>query len=143
MYGDITKYGMQRPKEGPFFIKIRDNKYPVIDMGVFKNIKSGKIQVLPALESIKGGEDEVVFENGKCYQFDAIIFATGFRISPHLWLQEYDLFLNKNGTPKLMYPNHWKGENGFYCAELAGTGIIGATMDAQKIADDICNLISK
>ncbi|KAI3760057.1 hypothetical protein L1987_50446 [Smallanthus sonchifolius] len=142
MYGDITKYGMQRPKEGPFFIKVRDNKYPVIDMGAFKNIKSGKIQVLPALKSIKDG-DEVVFENGKCYQFDAIIFATGFRRSTQLWLEGNDCFLNKDGTPKPMYPNHWKGENGFYCAGLAGTGLIGAAMDAQKIAQDICNQISK
>ncbi|KAK9067658.1 hypothetical protein SSX86_011769 [Deinandra increscens subsp. villosa] len=143
MYGDLTKYGMQRAKEGPFFIKVRDNKYPVIDMGTFKNIKSGKIQVLPAIKSIKDGGDEVVFENGKQYQFDAIIFATGFKTSTHLWLKGNDSFLNKDGTPKTMYPNHWKGENGFYCAGLAQTGIIGAAMDAQKIAQDILNLISK
>ncbi|KAI3805952.1 hypothetical protein L1987_21840 [Smallanthus sonchifolius] len=64
-------------------------------MGTFKNIKSGKIQVLPALKCIKDGGDEVVFENGKCYQFDAIIFATGFRRSAHLWLQGNDCFLIK------------------------------------------------
>ncbi|KAM0027894.1 putative indole-3-pyruvate monooxygenase [Helianthus debilis subsp. tardiflorus] len=143
MYGDITKYGMQRPKEGPFLIKVRTNKYPVIDMGVFENIKSGKIQVLPALKRIKSGGDEVVFENGKCYQFDTIIFATGFKTSTHLWLQGNDWYFNKDGTSKAMFPNNWKGENGFYCAGLAGTGLIGAAMDAQKIADDIFNLISK
>ena len=45
MYGDLTKYGIERPKEGPFFAKVRDAKYPVIDMGTFSKIKSGKIQV--------------------------------------------------------------------------------------------------
>ncbi|KAF5762894.1 putative indole-3-pyruvate monooxygenase [Helianthus annuus] len=86
-YGDLTMYGIQRPKEGPILIKIRDAKYPVMDVGTVKKIKSGEIQVLPALKSIKRGGNEIVFENGKCHQFDAIVFATGFKRSTHLWLQ--------------------------------------------------------
>ncbi|MFS8014452.1 putative indole-3-pyruvate monooxygenase [Helianthus anomalus] len=111
-YGDLTKYGIQRPKEGPILLKARDCKYPVIDLGTMKKIKSGEIQVsyihihsmlcmfatlfcvkkkrpmnliflrhkqvLPALKGIKHGGNEVVFEDGKCHQFDAIVFATGF-----------------------------------------------------------------
>nr|GEU65192.1 probable indole-3-pyruvate monooxygenase YUCCA10 [Tanacetum cinerariifolium] len=44
--------------------------------------------VLPAMKGIKGKGNEVVFENGKCYQFDTILFATGFKRSTHLWLQD-------------------------------------------------------
>ncbi|XP_076897551.1 putative indole-3-pyruvate monooxygenase YUCCA8 [Bidens hawaiensis] len=47
-------------------------------------------KVLPALKGIKGG-NEVVFEDGKCHQFDAIVFATGFKRSTHLWLQGQSL----------------------------------------------------
>lgn len=45
MYGDLTKYGLHRPKEGPILIKVRDGKYPVINVGTVKKIKSGEIQV--------------------------------------------------------------------------------------------------
>lgn len=140
-YGDLTKYGIQRPKEGPFLLKVRDGKYPVINVGTFKKIKSGEIQVLPSLKSINDGGNEIVFENGKCHQFDAIVFATGFKRSTHLWLHGYDCLLNRDGLSKLVFPNHWKGENGLYCAGLARRGLYGAAMDAQNIAHHIYNQI--
>ncbi|KAI3678991.1 hypothetical protein L6452_38296 [Arctium lappa] len=143
MYGDLTKYGIQRPNEGPLFLKARDNRYPIIDVGTAKKIKSGEIQVLPGLKSIKSGGTEVVFENGKCYHFDTILFATGFKRSTHLWLQGDDFLIDKDGFAKPMYPNHWKGKNGLYCAGLAKRGLYGSGVDGQNIAQDIFNLLSK
>ncbi|KAD4584503.1 hypothetical protein E3N88_22104 [Mikania micrantha] len=143
MYGDLTKYGIQRPKQGPLLTKMREGRYPVIDVGTVKKIKSGEIQVLPALKSIRNGGNEVVFEDGKCHQFDAIILSTGFKRSAHLWLQGGDELLNKDGFAKQMYPNHWKGEKGLYCVGLSGRGIHSLGMDAQNIAQHIFNLISK
>nr|XP_043638364.1 probable indole-3-pyruvate monooxygenase YUCCA10 [Erigeron canadensis] len=143
LYGDLTKFGLERPNEGPFFLKTRDGKLAIIDVGTIEKIKSGEIQVLPALQSIKGKENEVVFRDGKCYQFDAIIFATGFKRSTHMWLQGGDSLLDEDGIPKPKFPNHWKdGENGLYCAGLGRRGIYGAASDAQNIADHISNLIS-
>ncbi|PWA87014.1 pyridine nucleotide-disulfide oxidoreductase, class-II [Artemisia annua] len=65
IYGDITKYDLERPSEGPIIRRVRDGKYPFIDVGMFKKIKSGEIQVLPALKGIRGG-NEALCENGKC-----------------------------------------------------------------------------
>ncbi len=45
VYGDLTKYGITRPTEGPFYMKVKYGKYPVIDVGSYKKIKSGEIQV--------------------------------------------------------------------------------------------------
>ena len=45
VYGDLTKYGIIRPTEGPFSMKIKCGKYPVVDVGTYNKIKSGKIQV--------------------------------------------------------------------------------------------------
>ncbi|KAL8262160.1 hypothetical protein R6Q59_026209 [Mikania micrantha] len=140
-HGDLTRYGIQRPKEGPFLGKVKNGKYPIVDIGTLKKIKHGEIQVLPALKSIKSGGDEVVFENGRCYQFDVILFATGFKRSTHLWLQGGDCLLNEDGLPKQMYPNHWKGENGLYCVGLSRRGLYGAAMDAENIAQHISKLI--
>nr|UYI36716.1 putative YUC protein [Turnera joelii] len=89
VYGDLTKYGMARPKEGPFFMKVAYGKYPVFDVGTFGKIKSGEIQVLPAIGSIRG--KEVLFQNGKSFPFDAIIFCTGFKRLTNKWLKVIEL----------------------------------------------------
>lgn len=44
-YGDLRKYGIHRPQEGPFSLKVKSGKYPVIDVGTCDKIKSGEIQV--------------------------------------------------------------------------------------------------
>ena len=92
MYGGdttISKYGISRPEEGPFFLKVKYGKYPVIDTGTIGKIKSGVIQVLPKLVSTRGGE--AVFEGGKSHPFDVIIFATGFKRSTNKWLKVIQL----------------------------------------------------
>ncbi|RVX20977.1 putative indole-3-pyruvate monooxygenase YUCCA10 [Vitis vinifera] len=138
MYGDLTKYGIIRHEEGPFTVKAKYGKYPIIDLGTYKKIKSGEIQVLPALTSIRGSE--VVFKNGESHPFDVIVFATGFKRSTNKWLKDDDL-LDDNGFARLMPPNNWKGKKGLYCAGLAGRGLTGARVDAEKIANDIKTLL--
>lgn len=44
-YGDLSKYGISRPKEGPFTLNIAGGKYPLLDVGTCEKIKSGEIQV--------------------------------------------------------------------------------------------------
>ncbi|XP_027149435.1 probable indole-3-pyruvate monooxygenase YUCCA10 [Coffea eugenioides] len=133
--GDLSRYGIKRPEEGPFTMKVKYGKYPVIDIGTYQKIKSGEIQVVPAVASL-GGND-VVFEDGKSYPFDAIIFATGFKRSTNKWLQGADYLLSDDGLAKPAFPNNWKGTKGLYCAGLARRGLYGAALDAQSIANDI------
>lgn len=44
-FGDLSKYGIHRPSKGPLYLKKYTPKYPVIDIGTVKKIKSGEIQV--------------------------------------------------------------------------------------------------
>jgi indole-3-pyruvate monooxygenase len=134
-YGDLTKYGIQTPKEGPFASKVKYGKYPVIDAGTCQKIKKREIQVLPAIRSIRG--NDVEFEDGKSHTFHTIVFATGFTRSTTNWLQDDEYLLNKEGLAKAEYPNHWKGKNGLYCVGLARRGLYGAAMDALNIANHI------
>lgn len=46
VYGDQSKYGIGRPKESIRFLKNAYGKYPILDVGTFKKIKSGEIQVI-------------------------------------------------------------------------------------------------
>ncbi|XP_074312218.1 putative indole-3-pyruvate monooxygenase YUCCA10 [Silene latifolia] len=135
VYGDVTKYGFNRPTQGPFYLKVAHGKYPVIDVGTLRKIQSGDIQVLPAITSIRG--NYILFEDGRSFIFDTIIFATGFTRSTNKWLQGDEYLLKEDGMPKHEFPNHWKGKNGLYCAGLARRGIYGLTLDAKNIAQDI------
>ena len=45
MYGDMSKYGLSRPKEGPFALKVKGGRTPTIDVGCVKNIKKGIVKV--------------------------------------------------------------------------------------------------
>ncbi|XP_073286964.1 probable indole-3-pyruvate monooxygenase YUCCA10 [Primulina huaijiensis] len=135
VYGDLCKYGIERPKEGPFAMKDKYGRYPVVDVGTYQKIKSRQIQVLPGINRIRG--TNVLFQDGKESAFDAIVLATGFKRSTKTWLKGDDYLLGDNGLSKLSYPNHWKGLNGLYCSGLARKGLYGAAMDAQNIAQDI------
>jgi indole-3-pyruvate monooxygenase len=44
-YGDLSKYGIYRPKEGPLHLKNITGKSPVIDVGTIEKIKEGGIKV--------------------------------------------------------------------------------------------------
>lgn len=45
MYGDLSKYGIIRPKEGPFSLKVNKGRSPVLDVGTIAKIQSGDIKV--------------------------------------------------------------------------------------------------
>ncbi|KAF4380942.1 hypothetical protein F8388_011864 [Cannabis sativa] len=140
VYGDLTKFGIKRPSEGPFTMKAKYGKFPVIDLGTCRKIKSGQIQVLPAeIESIEN--DIVLLKNEKSYHFETIVFCTGFKRSTHLWLKGYDCLLNDDGFSKISYPNNWKGKNGLYCCGLSRKGLFGAKQDALNIANHIKSLL--
>ncbi|KAJ3673867.1 hypothetical protein LUZ60_005859 [Juncus effusus] len=52
-------------------------------------------------------------------------------------------FFTSEGKPKTPFPNGWKGENGIYTAGFTGKGLLGASLDAMKVAQDIAEIWSK
>jgi indole-3-pyruvate monooxygenase len=51
--------------------------------------------------------------------------------------QEGDMFSEKDGFPRRPFPNGWKGECGLYAVGFTKRGILGASVDAIRIAEDI------
>lgn len=41
------------------------------------------------------------------------------------------------GLPKKPFPNGWMGKHGLYAAGFTKRGLLGASTDAKKIAEDI------
>ncbi|KAF3440585.1 hypothetical protein FNV43_RR18869 [Rhamnella rubrinervis] len=140
VFGNLSKCGIHRPKQGPFAFKAATGKTPVIDRGAVEKIQAGEIEVVPDIVNIDGSTVE--FKNGVHKSFDAIIFATGYKSVAYNWLQDYQHVLEADGLPKYKYPNLWRGEKRLYCAGMLGKGLAGVSSDAKSIAHDIAKIIN-
>ncbi|KAL6626993.1 hypothetical protein ACP70R_030719 [Stipagrostis hirtigluma subsp. patula] len=130
--GDTARLGIARPSLGPMELKRVSGKTPVLDVGTIDKIKSGDIQVFPAIQRFQ--EHGVEFVDGRIEDFDAVILATGYKSNVPYWLEENDFF-SEDGFPRK--PNEWKGKHGLYAVGFSRRGLLGVSIDATKIADDI------
>ncbi|BAT82013.1 hypothetical protein VIGAN_03194700 [Vigna angularis var. angularis] len=135
MLGDTARFGLDRPKLGPLQLKNLSGKTPVLDVGTLAKIKSGHIKVRPGIKRLK--RYTVEFVDRRTENFDAIILATGYKSNVPYWLKEGDMFSKKDGFPTKPFPNGWKGENGLYAVGFTKRGLLGTSMDAKRIAEDI------
>lgn len=135
MLGDTARFGLARPHLGPLQLNNLSGKTPVLDVGTLAKIKSGDIKVRPSIKSLK--RHAVEFVNGTTENFDAIILATGYKSNVPSWLKEKVMFSEKDGYPRRPFPNGWKGEYGLYAVGFTKRGLLGTSMDAIRIAEDI------
>ncbi|OWM86632.1 hypothetical protein CDL15_Pgr015667 [Punica granatum] len=135
MLGDTTRFGLDRPTLGPLELKNLYGKTPVLDVGTLAKIKSGDIKISQSIKQLK--HHTVEFVNGKVEHFDAIILATGYKSNVPSWLKEGKMFSEKDGFPRRPFPNGWKGDCGLYAVGFTKRGLLGASMDAKRIAEDI------
>ncbi|CAL9771237.1 unnamed protein product [Musa acuminata subsp. burmannicoides] len=133
--GDTSKFGLRRPQLGPLELKSHSGKTPVLDVGTLAKIKSGDIKVRPAVRRIM--EHGAEFADGTVEEFDVVILATGYQSNVPRWLQEREFFSEKDGLPRRPFPNGWKGRNGLYAVGFTKRGLLGASLDALRIAQDI------
>uniref|UniRef100_A0A5B7A8H9 Flavin-containing monooxygenase n=2 Tax=Davidia involucrata TaxID=16924 RepID=A0A5B7A8H9_DAVIN len=133
--GDTARFGLDRPRLGPLELKNLSGKTPVLDVGTLARIKSGDIKICPGVGRLT--HHTVEFINGRKENFDAIILATGYRSNVPSWLKEGEMFSEKDGLPRRPFPNGWKGECGLYAVGFTKRGLLGASMDAKRIAVDI------
>ncbi|KAK4364932.1 hypothetical protein RND71_016290 [Anisodus tanguticus] len=136
LLGDTARLGLYRPEIGPLELKNLSGKTPVLDVGTLAKIKSGDIKVCPGIKRLLK-HHTVEFMNGQTEEYDAIILATGYKSNVPSWLKEREMFSEKDGLPKRPFPNGWKGVCGLYAVGFTKRGLLGASMDAKKIADDI------
>ncbi|XP_028781241.1 indole-3-pyruvate monooxygenase YUCCA6-like [Neltuma alba] len=135
LLGDTSRFGLVRPRLGPLQLKNLSGKTPVLDVGTLSKIKSGHVQVCPGVKRLK--RHTVEFVDGATQNFDAIIFATGYKSNVPSWLKEGDMFSEEDGFPRRPFPSGWKGDNGLYAVGFTKRGLLGASMDAKRIAQDI------
>ncbi|URD83155.1 flavin-containing monooxygenase [Musa troglodytarum] len=52
-------------------------------------------------------------------------------------IKEQEFFSEKDGLPRRAFPHGWKGERGLYAIGFTKRGLMGASLDATRIAEDI------
>ena len=75
--GDLHRFGIQRPRRGPYSMILEDGRIPLLDVGTLARIKSGAIRIRPAVAGFDGLRTR--FKDGSEEPFDVLILATGFR----------------------------------------------------------------
>lgn len=83
--GNTDKYGLMRPVLGPLELKNTSGKTPVLDVGAFSKIKSGKIKIVPGI--VKFGPGKVELVDGRVLEIDSVVLATGYRSNVPSWLK--------------------------------------------------------
>jgi hypothetical protein len=77
LFGDLTRYGIPRARDGAYTNFYRRLRNPAIDDGFIAALKQGRTQVVAQVERLDG--TEVVLAGGTRLRPDAVICATGYR----------------------------------------------------------------
>lgn len=95
--GDLSKYGIIRPKKGPIRMVIEHGRVSMLDIGTLALIRAGKVPVVP--EVARFSTNEASFSDGRTLPFDAVVLATGFRSGLAGFLSSAAEFTNDRGLP--------------------------------------------
>ncbi|MFD3662207.1 flavin-containing monooxygenase [Streptomyces sp. NPDC058659] len=93
---NLTAYGLPRPEKG-LATRQREGAVPVQDVGLIDAVRSGKVEVVAAVDAFEGGE--VLLADGTRIAPDAVIAATGYRSALEPLLGHLDGVLDEHGRP--------------------------------------------
>lgn len=98
LIGDLSRHGLATPADGIFGRHARQPDYvPLLDVGFVKQLKAGRIEVVPAVERLEGRD--VVLADGSRIAPDAVIVATGYRRALEPLVGHLDV-LGEDGGPR-------------------------------------------
>ena len=96
--GDLSRYGLPVPEEGPMTRLQRLGVAPaIVDTEMIETIKTGGIEIVPAIHTFTGGV--VRLASGSIIEPDAVICATGYRCGLEPLVGSLDV-LDEHGRPR-------------------------------------------
>jgi len=75
--GDLSPYGIRRPRLGPVSQVMRTGRVPLIDIGTVALIRQGKVRVVGGIDRFAGERAHTV--DGEDLEVDLVVLATGYR----------------------------------------------------------------
>ncbi|WP_431042706.1 flavin-containing monooxygenase [Streptomyces sp. P1-3] len=130
---DLAAQGLPRPATG-LHSRARQGAYPVLDTGLIAAVRSGRVEVVAAVEALDG--DKVLLADGERITPEAIIAATGYE--PGLaGLVGHLAVLDDHGRPRAHGPRTVASAPGLhftgYTDPVSGT-LRELAIDARRIA---------
>ncbi|MCL4692415.1 MAG: NAD(P)/FAD-dependent oxidoreductase [Candidatus Hydrogenedentes bacterium] len=134
--GDLSQYGIHRPKISPAAQINRYGRVPLIDIGTIDLVKRGIVRIVPGINAFTGAGAS--FVDGTTLEFDSVILATGYRPALDEFLEDAAAVTDPHGFP---IPRAG-------ASALAGLYFLGYTnpstgllrqiaIDAQRVANEI------
>ena len=123
---NLSAYGLPAPPGDGFSQFVRSRTIPILDHGFVAAVRSGRIRVVPAVESIHGHQLRMV--DGTVLTPDDIIAATGYR--PNIEQLVGDLgVLDESGFPKVNGDQTMPSAPGLY--------IVGISVELSGLLHEI------
>ncbi|MGW3377387.1 flavin-containing monooxygenase [Streptomyces hydrogenans] len=107
---DLAAHGLPRPDTG-LATRARAGAIPVQDVGLIDAVRTGKVEVVAAVEALEGRE--VVLADGTRITPDAVIAATGYRRALEPLVGHLDV-LDTHGRPRVSGPRCPRQAPGLY-----------------------------
>lgn len=136
-FGNLHRYGLEKPDMPPARQLRETGKTPVIDLGTVDQIKSGKIKIVPEIETFT--KKGVRFKGGKELKVDVVILATGYRAQLEDLLTVPNDFFNADRLPiDCIGMGKYEGLYFLGFDNYQPGGILGIIFrDSEKIANKI------
>ncbi|MFJ9011757.1 flavin-containing monooxygenase [Streptomyces canus] len=130
---DLSEHGLPRPDTG-LYSRVKEGAIPVQDVGLIDAIRTGKVEVVAAVEGFEDGE--VLLADGTRVGPDAVIAATGYTRSLEGLVGHLDV-LDERGDPVVNGARCPADTPGLffsgYVTPISGT-FREVAIDAEKIA---------
>jgi hypothetical protein len=133
--GRNEDYGLRSKGKGPNAQVIEDGRIPMIDVGALAEIKKGRIGIKPGPESFSKGTCH--FVGGSSAPYDAVIFATGYRVDLRPILGPMPDVLDETGKP-IVSGGRTAAHGLYFCSYYVSPDgqLRQSGLDAEAIAAD-------
>lgn len=133
--GRNEDYGLKSMGKGPNAQVIEDGRIPMIDVGALAEIKKGRIGIKPGPERFSAGTCH--FAGGSSAPYDAVIFATGYRVDLRPILGLMPDVLDEAGRP-LVSGGRTAARGLYFCSYYVSPDgqLRQSGLDAEAIAAD-------
>ncbi|MFD8262520.1 flavin-containing monooxygenase [Streptomyces griseoluteus] len=133
---DLSEHGLPRPETG-LYSRVRQGAIPVQDVGLIDAVRTGKVEVVAAVEGFEDGK--VALADGTRIAPDAVIAATGYSRGLDLLVGHLGV-LDERGRPTVHGARTPKEAPGLYFTGFTNpiSGMFRElAIDAEKIARSI------
>ncbi|MFJ4694082.1 flavin-containing monooxygenase [Streptomyces sp. NPDC088766] len=130
---DLSAQGLPRPDTG-LYTRVREGAIPVQDVGLIDAVRTGKVEVVAAVDGFEDGE--VVLADGTRVQPDAVIAATGYVRALEDLVGHLDV-LDPRGRPTAHGPRTPATAPGLYFTGFTNPisgNLRELSLDAERIA---------